>query len=64
MRSILHILSGCKYVSSSSENSGVAELKENGQVSCDTAHNLHLTCSYITRGGRTILTDILAMIGQ
>ena len=36
----------------SSENSGVAELKEDGQVSCDTAHNLRLTCSYITRRGR------------
>ena len=33
-------------VSSSSENSGVAELKEDGQVSCDTAHNLRLTCLY------------------
>eukprot|EP01045_Picozoa_sp_COSAG04_P039198 COSAG04_NODE_10866_length_747_cov_2.651235_1_plen_56_part_01 len=38
--------------SRSSDNSGVAELKEDGQVSCDTAHNLRLTCSYITRGGR------------
>ena len=32
--------------------SGVAELKEGGKVPCDTAHNLRLTCSYITRGGR------------
>eukprot|EP01045_Picozoa_sp_COSAG04_P030853 COSAG04_NODE_5505_length_1591_cov_2.619973_2_plen_82_part_00 len=30
----------------------MAELKEDGQVSGDTAHNLRLTCSYITRGGR------------
>eukprot|EP01045_Picozoa_sp_COSAG04_P019646 COSAG04_NODE_1929_length_5198_cov_2.596195_3_plen_88_part_00 len=38
--------------SPSSENSGWLELKEGGQVSCDTARNLNLTCSYITRGGR------------
>ena len=38
--------------SSSSENSGVAELKGGGQVSCDTAHNQHLTCSYITPHAR------------
>ena len=30
----------------------MAELKEGGQVSCDTAHNLRLACSYITRRGR------------
>ena len=35
-----------------SENSGVAELKEDGQVSCDTAHNLRLLCSYITPHAR------------
>ena len=29
-----------------------AEPKQGGQVPCDTAHNLRLTCSYITRGGR------------
>ena len=39
-------------VSSSSENSGVAELKEGGQVPYDTAHNLCLACSCITRRGR------------
>ena len=35
-----------------SENSGVAELKEDGQVSCDTAQNLRLLCSYITPHAR------------
>ena len=35
-----------------SENSGVAELKEDGQVSCDTAQNLRFTCSYITPHAR------------
>ena len=35
--------------SSSPENSGVAEPKEGGQVSCDTAHDLRSTCSYITQ---------------
>ena len=30
--------------SKNSQNSGAAELKEDGQVSCDTAHNLRLTC--------------------
>ena len=38
--------------SRSSENSGVAELKEDGQVSCDTAQNLRFTCSYITPHAR------------
>eukprot|EP01045_Picozoa_sp_COSAG04_P003214 COSAG04_NODE_129_length_24418_cov_207.438217_17_plen_170_part_00 len=28
---------------------------------CDTAHNLHLTCSYITRGGRQRL-DLLRLL--
>ena len=35
-----------------SENSGVAELKEDGQVSCDTAQNLRLTFLYITPHAR------------
>ena len=35
----------------SSVNSGVAELKDGGEVSSDTARNLRLTCSYITQGG-------------
>ena len=39
-------------VSSRSENSGVAELKEDGQVSCDTAQNLRLTFLYITPHAR------------
>ena len=30
----------------------MVELTEDGQVPCGTAHNLHLTCSHITRGGR------------
>ena len=38
--------------SRSSENSGVAELKEDGQVSCDTAQNLRLTFLYITPHAR------------
>ena len=38
-----------------SENSGVAELKEDGQVSCDTAHNpaLNLFVHYATRPRRS-----------
>ena len=38
--------------SSRSENSGVVEPKEDGQVSCNTAHNLRLLCSYITPHAR------------
>ena len=30
----------------------MAELKEDGQVSCDAAQNLRLTCSYITPHAR------------
>ena len=38
--------------SRSSDNSGVAELKEDGQVSCDAAHNPRLTCLYIAPHAR------------
>ena len=38
--------------SRSSDNSGVAELKEDGQVFCDAAHNPRLTCLYIAPHAR------------
>ena len=42
----------CYGVLSAERPAGVAELKEDGQVSCDTAQNLRFTCSYINYATR------------